>query len=372
MEENTPDRALDAVVAKSNAVIGALARFDLSELRFLMFCLSRLDSKGATNRLIRARVADLCASFPLMDKKSAYGIIKQSLMAVWKKPLEIQEGRKMQLHAWLSGMEYEDGEFAFFVSPEMEPYLLGLSKTFTQYRLKAVAQFRSANTWKLYENLVQWRTAGRWAVGLDELRVRLGVAGKYPSWYVFDRDVIAKAVAEINSVSDLRVEYHKERRGRKVCGLVFMIDKKVEDEDTITLERPADSLEKHLLDLGINAKTAADYAAKVAFYGKTDTILAKLPRIAERAEKCPEGKRKYILGSIKNELQQLRTEDTPPPRPRADHSEALECWMAKRRAGEVCPVREQGKAGQRKKCQMCLEKISRDLDNAHDVGERKN
>lgn len=358
MEENTPDRALDAVVAKDNAVIGALARFDLSELRFLMFCLSRLDSKGETNRLITARVADLCDIFPAMDKKSAYGIIKQSLTGVWKKPLEIQEGRKMQLHAWLSGMEYEGGEFTFFVSPEMKPYLLGLSKAFTQYRLRDVYQFRSAATWKLYENLAQWRTAGRWTVDLDELRTRLGLAGKYPSWYVFDRDVIAKAVAEINSVSDLRVEYHREKRGRRVVGLVFSIDKKIEDENTVTLDRPTDSLERKLLALGINSKTAIDYAAKVAFHGKTDVIRAKLPGISARAEKHPEGKQPYILAAIKSELAQrgLFDED-PPPRPRPDHGEALDCWQAKRRAGEVCSVRERGKAGQRTKCKMCLDKL---------------
>ena len=153
--------ARDAIVVKDNGAVGALARFDLSELRFLAFCLSRCDSKDETNREITARVADLCTIFPAMDKKSAYGLVKQCLLSLWRKPLEIQDGRKMRLRTWLSGVDYDEGEFTFFIAPEMQPYLLGLKSAFTQYRLRDVYQFRSANTWKLYENLAQWRTAGR-------------------------------------------------------------------------------------------------------------------------------------------------------------------------------------------------------------------
>jgi hypothetical protein len=261
---------------------------------------------------------------------------------------------------WFTGFKYfkKTGKFTFSISPEMQPYLLELKGAFTQYRLVDVYQFRSANTWKLYENLAQWRNAGRWAVDLDQLRYKLGVAGKYPDWYVFNREVITPAVKEINSLSDLQVEYHQEKQGRRIVGLVFLIDKKIADEEVINLEPPEAELHKLLLSLGINAKTAQDYARNIVTRGKAEIIIAKLPAIAERAKKSGSPIPKYILGAIKNELSQMSLFEVPVQKTaRPDHAESLDCWTEKRQKKEVCSVRQRGKAGQRKKCQICLEKI---------------
>lgn len=354
-EKNTPPDH-SALVVKDNVLIPQLAKLELSELRFLAYCLAHYNSKAAKNRRITARVADLCEFFP-MHESSAYRVIRQVILSLSKKPAEFQIGKKQYLYHWFSGLVYETdtGEFTFCISPEMEPFLLGLAGNFTQWRLGDVYQFKAASTWKLYENLAQWKNTGRWVVGLDELRLRLGVAGNYPDWYVFNRDVISKAVEEINALSDLRVEYNQEKRGRRVTGLFFLIDKKV-DPEVINQDPPEDDLCKLLLDQGINAKTAQDYAKKIKDSGKADTIIAKMPRIAARAQKHKGPVAKYILGAINNELVQMNLFEAP-KETKPDHTESLNCWTQKRQTGEACPVRQRGKAGQRKKCQICLDKL---------------
>ena len=252
MEARTPDH--NSLVVKDNVLIPQLAKFELSELRFLAYCLAHYNSKETKNRQITARVADLCEFFP-MHESSAYRVIKQAILSLGKKPAEFSIGKTLYLYHWFSGLRYQTdtGEFTFCISPEMEPYLLGLAGNFTQWRLGNVYQFKAASTWKLYENLAQWKNTGRWAVGLDDLRLRLGVAGKYPIWNLFNQRLISPAIEEINAVSDLRVEYSQEKRGRRIVGLVFLIDKNIEDPEVITQEPLEDELCKLLLDHGITA-----------------------------------------------------------------------------------------------------------------------
>ena len=349
---------LNAIVAKNHLAVGLLRKYGLTELRLIAFCLAHYDSRKDDNRHITARVDDLLEIFPSMDAKSAYAVVRQTVIRINSKPAEIEDELVVHLLFWFTGFKYfkKTGEFSFSISPEMQPFLLDLQGNFARYRLADVYQFRSANTWKLYENLAQWRTAGRWSPDLDELRYKIGVAGKYPIWGTFNRDVIAPAVEEINALSDLRVEYHQEKRGRRIIGLVFLIDKKINDKEVINQEPSENELLRLLLDHGINVKTAEDYAKKINDQGKADTITAKMPQIALRAQKSGHPTQKYILGAINNELGQMSLLKAP-PQEKPDHAECMECWTKKRQRGEECKVRVRGVAGQRKKCQLCLEKI---------------
>ena len=304
VRQPAPDH--NSVVSKSNEIIEALAKFELSELRLLSFCIAHYDPRPSAQetqkgRRIIARVDDLKEIYA-MSTNDAYAIVKQKIKAINQKPYEYvdQETGDQICNFWFTGFRYSTrkGEFIFGINPDMEPHLLGLAGNFTRWRLGNVYQFKSANTWKLYENLAQWRTAGRWSVSLEELRHRLGVGGLYPKWAIFNRDVISKAKKEINDVSDLQIEYTQEKRGKKVVGLTFHIDKKI-DPEIINIAPTEEQLYKALLKYGTSAKTALDYAKKIVKAGKTDEILAKLPRWSDDAKKKKIPAAKYILGSIK-------------------------------------------------------------------------
>jgi len=346
--------ALAAHVVKNNTLLPSLAGFQLSELRFLAFCLAKLNGKEARNRVISGRVADLCEIFP-MDRASAYGIIREVMLSIAVKPAEFSINGEMHLCHWFSSVTYakDAGEFTFRISPEMEPFLMELAGNFTMYRLADVYRFSSASTWKLYENLAKWRAAGKWSVDLDELRLLLGVAGKYPIWDDFRKWVIAPALEQINAQSDLTVEYEPTKRGRRFTGLSFVI-KTLDASLEVLPQSPVFALCDLLRNAGVSAKTALSYAERIDSKGLTEVITTKLPGIIGRATGKP-NPGGYIVGSLNKELNQLdlfEAEKSAPP-----HKAALDCWNEKRQAGEACTVRERGKAGQRKKCQICLEKL---------------
>jgi len=354
---NSPNHK--SIVAKDNKLIGQMAKFKLSELRLIAYCLAHFDSRKLTNRSFTASVDDLASLFP-MDHKSAYAVVHKAVLGVNLKPLEIETEKEIQFWNWFSGFIYKKktGQFEFRITSEIQPYLLKLEGTFTRYRLENVYQFRAASTWKLYENLKRWQAKKTWSVELDELRLSLGVAGKYTRWNNFRQRVIDSAIGEINKTSDLDIKYETEKRCRRVVGLVFLIDTKQTGE-VITQESNQEILYKSLISYGIAHKTAAKHVQKADFKDKIDVILDKLPKMVENAKNKHVPLAKYINGAINQELNQGKLSDLFDGLPKPpDHKDALDCWTAKRQKGEKCKVRKRATPGQRKKCQICLNKLS--------------
>jgi len=175
-----------------------------------------------------------------MGEKTAYDIVRQTIIALNSKPYittEINARGNIEdvVVFWFSGLRYErtQGIFTFILSDAIAPYLTGLKAEFTRFRLEHVYQFRSAITWKLYENLKRWEGDGSWSVALTELREFLGMAGKYPKWADFKKWVIDKALAEINLLSDIRVSYAYRKRQKLITGLEFNIASKAEQQEGV-------------------------------------------------------------------------------------------------------------------------------------------
>jgi plasmid replication initiation protein len=353
IKKNAPN--LKSVVAKDNQIIGYMSKFELSELRLIAFCLAHYDSRKPDNCKFEAAVKEMVEIFP-MDKNSAYAVVRKAIAGIAKKPLEIETETTAELWHWFAGFRYlkYEGYFEFVLTKEAMPYLLDLSKSFTRYRLQDVYQFRSANTWKLYELLKRWLKKRSWEVDLDELRELLGITGKYQQWAALDRAMLRPAAAEINRVSDIHVTYTKIKRVRTVIGLRFAIrPASPSNADTVDIESDWEQLYLDLREIGVNRKTAKKYADEVDLAGMAARILKKLPVMIKRAR--PAERQRYVLGAIKNELKQLSLPEQGQLVP--DHQQAMNCWNQKRQAKAECKVRQRGTAGNRKKCQVCLEKI---------------
>ena len=351
---------LNSIVAKENSLVSKMAMFSLSELRLIAFCLAHYDSRTDNNRMFTARISDLAKIFPSMDNKSAYALVRQTMLRINQKPLEFEEEGVKYFWNWFSGFAYREGagEFKFCITEEIKPYLMQLKGNFTQYRLEDVYQFKSQNTWKLYENLKQRLNMKRWSVSLDELKQLLGLLGKYQKWYDLRKTVLEPSIAEINDLSDIEVSYEKEKYGRSISGVVFFIDSK-QPEETITLENEKDVLYKALLDYGINSKVALQYSREAEEADKTAYIIERLPKIKARWDKKKEGNlQQYVLGALQQEIRQGSLLNYAPEQPKKlDHTEAWECLQNKKNLGEKCAVRERGIPGQRKRCKICLDKL---------------
>lgn len=348
MKTNTPDH--NSVIAKKNELIGQFSRYTLSEFRLIAYCLSHYDSRKAENRIIEASVDELKSVFN-MTTKDAYAVVRQAVKSVNRKPFELETDTTDEEWYIFTGFKYfkREGRFEFRISPDAQPFLLelGVNGNFTRYRLGDVYQFKSASAWKLYELLKRWLSARSWEVEIEELRSLLGVAGKYPRWNNFKQRLIDPAIEEINETSDIKVDYTNIKRGRSVVGIAFQIHPaKPGESDVIDIKTDKDKLYSALIEIGVNAKTAGQYATAAERKDKTDIILNKLPTMAKRSKGG--SVQKYVLGAIKAELgQQLLYSDQEAQA--RDYRNAVKCWEDK---GKDCKRRTNTKAV----CSIC-EKI---------------
>jgi len=80
----------------------------------------------------------------------------------------------------------------------------------------------------LFRLVNKWKIKGKIAWKLAEFRRLMGIAdGSYTDVVTLRKDVINKAVKDINKFSDLYIECLAEKQGRCVVGFCFSVGKKV-------------------------------------------------------------------------------------------------------------------------------------------------
>lgn len=231
------------LVVKSNALLPALARLDLMELRLLAFCISHIKQGDSKFELVRARATDLAEVFELSGD-FAYSLVKDLIKRINANPAEYEEDEYDCMSVWFTTFKYGkrgSGDFIFRFNPDLKPYLLGLTENFTSYRIKDVYQFKAASTWKVYEVIRQYKNAGKIEFYLDKFKALIGVSGTYPRFNNLKYYILEPAVKEINASTDIKIQYELMKQGVKVIGIRFFITK---NEDTMTRFEKANEARK--------------------------------------------------------------------------------------------------------------------------------
>jgi len=217
----------NALVGIHNDIIPTIAKLRLSEGRLFQYCIAHYDSKGGENLSFGATVDELRRFF-CIDKKIAYGVVREAVMKINFRPLQYEIGNEERLDFWFTGFTYFRGEgrFEFRLNKDAMPYFLKLQEFFTRYPIGATKKFKRAASFKLYVNLKSQAFKCRWDSDLDDLKYRLGVSTKYDRWTAFKQWVLVPSVAEINEHSDLSVTWKPKKSGRRVIGVAFKIKAK--------------------------------------------------------------------------------------------------------------------------------------------------
>ena len=148
------------------------------------------------------------------------------------------DGIRLRGHInWVAGAvpKYDENgvlcvEFGF--SPQMKPFLLGLKEKFTRFEFLEVAKMKSGFSIRIYqmckayyyENIRHGRNV--LAVGIRELKQRLGISDKYPDFRNFRRKVLDVAKDEINEKTRLAIEYDFIKKGRNITDVRIVINEK--------------------------------------------------------------------------------------------------------------------------------------------------
>lgn len=225
------DQAL--TVRKSNQLIQR-NRFDLSlrEQRLLLYCISRIKPTDKGTETYEIAIRDVCKACGIDEtiNGGSYNAMKAALKKLDSFNFELKEptGRVHLVH-WIRSVVIDpenknQAKVHFEFDPKIVPYLFDVRKFFTQYELRGVLLMKSVYGIRLYELLKSYANIREKEFELDELRHILGAESKsYEKYGLFRTNVLDPAIRDINTCSDLKVDYIEFKSGRKVVNIRFVI-----------------------------------------------------------------------------------------------------------------------------------------------------
>ena len=268
------------LVVKTNQLNSAVQNLSLPELRIIQLAIvdARETGKGLdTKTPLRIDAMRYAQAFDT-TRQNAYILMKQSEETLFNRRFTYFDNEKKPIKSrWLQDVRYLDDEGAIEVCftrlvVECITRLDGAEQFFTQYMLSQTANLNSVYSVRLYELLIQWKTAGKTPVfELSLFRGQMGLNDdEYKIMGNFKLRVLDLAVNEINEKTDLTVSYTQEKKGRLIHGFKFTVKQKEKTKKEVKTDR-----DNNTLDM---------------FYKMTDkqidtfaTKLANLPALSHKA-----------------------------------------------------------------------------------------
>lgn len=226
------------LVVKSNRLNMALQNLTLAELRIVQLAIVDARETGTglnTDTPLRIDASRYAEAFGT-TRQNGYILMKQAEETLFNRRFSFTDTDDNVVKSrWIQQAKYLDSEGAIelvFTIAVVKGIsrIDGAEEFFTQYLLKQTASLNSVYSVRLYELLVQWKTAGKTPLfELSVFREQMGLdEGEYSAINNFKRRVLDVAVNEINDKTDLTVAYTQEKKGRLVAGFKFTV--KVKDK----------------------------------------------------------------------------------------------------------------------------------------------
>lgn len=232
------------LVVKTNRLNTALQNLSLAEIHIIQIAIvdARETGKGLSTNTPLSISALRYAEVFGTTRQTAYEMMKKAEDTLFNRRFTYfdNDGKPIKSR-WIQQAKYYDGEgrievvFTLAVVQAITR-IDGIEEFFTSYLLEQTAEMNSQYSVRLYELLIQWRTAKKTPVfELEVFRQQLGVPDDMYRKRMgdFKKRVLDLAVKEINDTSDLKVSYEQEKQGRKIVGFKFKVLEKPKSKPKI-------------------------------------------------------------------------------------------------------------------------------------------
>lgn len=220
-------------VNMANAITRSAHGLSLPEKRFIAAALAKTDSTDARGLMdlkmqtVKLTAMEYAETFNI-SLDAAYQQLQEGAKELQQPKLVVERsGRRgiiREVRAWIITGKYAKGEGTVEVRwhPDIVPFLFGLRKEFTTYKLKHAAAYRSIYSWRLFECLKSWQGSGRYCPTLEEFQQAMGASPAHRANFKdLRRRVIDPAVKELHDKNGVIVNWEPVKAGRKVVGLRF-------------------------------------------------------------------------------------------------------------------------------------------------------
>lgn len=225
------------LVVKDNSLIDASFNLSLVEQRLMLLAIveAREIDKLSPETPIEVKATAYRDQYKT-DESEAYKQLADASKHLFNRQFSYinryADTEAVTVSRWVNEVTYvsDRGTVVLYLNRNVISMISRLEANFTQYLLEQVSDFKSKYSIRLYELLIKYRDIGNSKkYGIDELRSLLGIENKeYTRTAVFKRDVIDKAITEINAKTDIQIKYEQFKEGRTISHILFKLSKKKE------------------------------------------------------------------------------------------------------------------------------------------------
>jgi plasmid replication initiation protein len=222
----TLEKSLRKVVTQDNALIEAAYGLTLNEKRLVLIGIGSVNPTVMPNKNeplgFTVTVQDWLEAYP--DSEAAYRDMQRAAKDLQSRSVTFRPKTGIRDSVnWCDSVRYYEGEARISIKFgwTMSHFLQGMMEQFTSFDLLSIQRLTSIHSIRLFELISQYKSTGYRRETLEDLKFSLNVSGSYTLWNDFNRQVLKKAVKEINAKSDYLIKYEPVKHGRKVVAVEF-------------------------------------------------------------------------------------------------------------------------------------------------------
>lgn len=242
---------MSKLIVKDNSLMQASYTLDMVEQRLILLAIAEARETGhgiTENSLLEVHANRYINTFHV-EKHTAYTVLKDASKSLFDRYVTYHDvnpktGKDRSFHCrWVDKIGYEPNSGIVFLrfTQDIVPLITRLEENFTKYELQQVARLTSAYAIRLYELLIQWRSAGKTPIfDLQIFRQQLGVeVNQYKTMSNFKTYVLDFALKQVNEWTDITAQYEQHKTGRIISGFSFKFrQKKPKKSNLVTLTDP--------------------------------------------------------------------------------------------------------------------------------------
>ena len=256
---------MSELIVKDNALIQASYTLDTVEQRLILLAIAEARETGhgiTENSLLEVHASSYINTFNV-EKHTAYTVLRDASKSLFDRYVTYHDinpktGKDRSFHCrWVDKIGYEPQTGIVFLrfTQDIVPLITRLEENFTKYELEQVSRLTSSYAIRLYELLIQWRSAGKTPIfDLSIFRQQLGVeAHQYKTMSNFKTYVLDFALKQVNELTDITAKYEQHKKGRSISGFSFSFkqkktnsDKVIKETDTLALFSKKSDKQRHL------------------------------------------------------------------------------------------------------------------------------
>ncbi len=246
------------LIVKDNALINASYNLDLVEQRLILLAILEAREHSIPIDKDLTIHADSYIQHFNVARQTAYTVLKDACKNLFERRFSYQKitnkgNIENVLSRWVQRISYVENEalVRFRFSDDVIPLITQLEQHFTSYELEQVSNLTSIYAIRLYELLIAWRSTGNVSmIEISDFRKKLGVQDdEYPRIDNFKRKVLNIAIKQINTHTDITVDYEQHKAGRVITGFSFTFTQKKQPKDVTTkAKKPKATKQEEQLD----------------------------------------------------------------------------------------------------------------------------